>query len=77
MTARSILAVLAAMAALVAVGWWSWSNLAAVGWDLPGHLWAALIIGVVATIALGAGLMFLVFYSSRKGYDESARGPGA
>lgn len=29
----------------------------------------ALGLGVTITFALGAGLMFLVFYSSRKGYD--------
>lgn len=29
--------------------------------------------GAIATLALGAGLMFLVFYSSRKGYDDPDR----
>jgi hypothetical protein len=37
------------------------------------HGWTALIIGVVASIALGVGLMFLVFYSNRKGFDEIER----
>ena len=30
----------------------------------------ALGLGVAATMALGIGLMWLVFYSSRKGYDD-------
>ena len=34
------------------------------------HGWIAVGIGVVLTFAVGAGLMALVFYSSRKGYDD-------
>lgn len=33
----------------------------------------ALGVGVLVTVALGVGLMFLVFYSSRRGYDEPDR----
>jgi hypothetical protein len=33
---------------------------------------AALILGGVGTLALGAGLMALVFFSSRRGYDDAA-----
>ena len=32
--------------------------------------WFALTLGVLATLALGIGLMALVFISSRHGYDE-------
>jgi hypothetical protein len=32
--------------------------------------YVALAIGVVAATALGAGLMGLVFYSSRRGFDD-------
>lgn len=32
----------------------------------------ALVIGGVGTLILGGGLMALVFYSSRRGYDEAA-----
>ena len=47
-----------------------------VGWDTAdtgppmttaGYL--AMTFGIVATLALGTGLMALVFYSSRKGHD--------
>ena len=37
---------------------------------MPPAGWAALIIGVVLSIALGVGLMALVFHSNRKGHDE-------
>jgi uncharacterized Tic20 family protein len=36
--------------------------------------WLALVFGVVATLALGVGLMALMFISSRRGYDGSGRG---
>jgi hypothetical protein len=38
--------------------------------SLGMHGWIAIGIGVVVTFGVGAGLMTLVFYSSRKGYDE-------
>ena len=47
-----------------------------VGWDVPeGGTpmstmgWVAMIVGVVATLALGGSLMFLVFYSNRHRRD--------
>ena len=36
--------------------------------------WIAMGFGVVVTLALGVGLMALVFISSRRGYDELGRG---
>ena len=40
--------------------------------DIPlsGSGSAALIIGVVFTLILGVGLMALIFFSSRNGFDE-------
>jgi ABC-type multidrug transport system permease subunit len=35
--------------------------------------WLAMGFGVVVTLALGIGLMALVFISSRRGYDEAAQ----
>jgi hypothetical protein len=32
--------------------------------------WVALVLGVLVALALGFGLMALVFISSRSGYDE-------
>jgi hypothetical protein len=39
--------------------------------SLAGAL--AMIFGVVVALALGIGLMALVFLSNRRGYDEAAR----
>jgi hypothetical protein len=35
--------------------------------------WVAMGIGIIVTLALGIGLMALVFISSRRGYDEATR----
>ena len=34
------------------------------------HGWIALALGSVLSLALGIGLMALVFYSARRGYDD-------
>ena len=36
------------------------------------HGWLAMILGIVFTIVVGCGLMGLMFYSSRYGYNERA-----
>jgi hypothetical protein len=36
------------------------------------HGWIALTLGVFFSLLIGCGLMALVFYSSRRGYDERA-----
>ena len=36
------------------------------------HGWVAMILGIVVTSLVGFGLMGLMFYSSRHGYDERA-----
>ena len=45
------------------------------GWTLePGSMPISLVVpmmlGIVFSLVVGIGLMALVFYSSRKGYDE-------
>jgi hypothetical protein len=46
-----------------------------VGWDpeqdsaMTGRGYGAMALGIVATLALGIGLMTLVFYSNRSGRD--------
>ncbi|HEV8678717.1 MAG TPA: hypothetical protein VGQ90_05025 [Stellaceae bacterium] len=35
--------------------------------------WIAIVLGGLVTLALGIGLMALVFISSRRGYDEADR----
>jgi hypothetical protein len=46
----------------------AWSAMAGVSMSAYG--WTFLGLGVVVTVALGAGLMALVFYSSRHNYDR-------
>ena len=45
----------------------AWGLLAGVGISPVG--WLFLVLGVVVTVAVGAGLMGLLFYSSREGRD--------
>jgi flagellar basal body-associated protein FliL len=45
---------------------WTLAN----GTDVPTSAYAAMAFGVIISLAVGFGLMALVFYSSRKGYDE-------
>jgi hypothetical protein len=42
--------------------------------NMPAGLYVAMVLGVVFSIVVGSGLMALVFYSSRRGYDERASG---
>ena len=42
----------------------------AVDVDVPTWAWFAMAGGVTISILVGGGLMALIFYSSRKGYDE-------
>jgi hypothetical protein len=40
------------------------------GTDVPAFGYAAMVFGVIISLAIGFGLMALIFYSSRAGYDE-------
>lgn len=40
------------------------------GVHMSGFGWTFLVMGIVVTIGLGAGLMALVFYSSRHNMDQ-------
>jgi hypothetical protein len=50
---------------IVYVGW-TLGN----GADVPASGYVAMALGVIVSLAVGFGLMALIFYSSRKGYDE-------
>jgi hypothetical protein len=56
--------------ATAGVSFWAWDQLGSTEMDPQGY--AALVMGAVATLVIGGGLMWLVFYSSRHGYDERA-----
>ena len=69
-----ILFLLAMLAASSAVAFWVWRELEGVAIGMHG--WIAMALGAGGTFLLGAGLMALVFFSSRHGYDERANRPG-
>jgi len=61
------------LALLAVAGWGSYQ-----GWMLhsdtpmPASGYIAMTLGIVLSVVVGCGLMALLFYSSRKGYDEPA-----
>ena len=44
------------------------------GPDMPASLYVAMGLGIVFSILVGSGLMALVFYSHRNGFDSRAAG---
>jgi hypothetical protein len=64
--------VLAALIAMLGgalyIAYDTWSAFEGTGMSPLG--WTFLILGVVVSILVGAGLMGLVFYSARKNYDR-------
>jgi hypothetical protein len=63
-----VIAVLCALlAAACILGYLGWTSTET---SVPASGYIALVFGVVFSLIVGAGLMALVFYSSRKGYDE-------
>ena len=64
--------------ALLAAALWfaadAWVHLA--GDAIPTYGWFAIGGGVLFSLAVGGGLMALVFYSDRHGYDDLSGGDG-
>lgn len=61
----------ALLAMLIASGWYAaraWISVNGPPMPVVGYL--AMTLGVVFSLVVGCGLMALVFYSSRHGYDE-------
>jgi len=51
--------------------WFAVRSFTEVDSTMTGHGWFALVLGVVLSLLLGGGLMALVFFSSRRGYDDA------
>lgn len=66
--------VLVAMLGVLAYAVWGFQALWRMGGDTPMtiHGWIAMGLAFVLTGALAGGLMWLAFYSARKGYDDEA-----
>jgi hypothetical protein len=70
------IAILILLLLLAVAGTWAgyaWNELGDV--QMTGHGWAAMALGILFSLIVGIGLMGLVFYSSRKGYDEPPNKP--
>lgn len=65
----TIIIVLASLlAAVLVIDYFGWTS--AREPDVPTSGYVAMAMGVIFSLAVGFGLMALLFYSSRKGYDE-------
>lgn len=68
---KNLLAAVLSIVAIAAVSYWGLTVLVATqGVELSIHGKIALGIGVVFTMAVGFGLMALLFYSNKRGHDE-------
>ena len=65
---------IAGLLALLGVAIWvAYRQWTLVDVDMPGWAWAVIGLAVALSLLVGGGLMALIFYSSRKGYDEPPR----
>lgn len=65
------IAIVTMVGLLAWAGWYAvrtWNMLSGVGISATG--WVFIAVGVLVTVGLGAGLMALVFYSSRRDFDR-------
>ncbi len=67
-TGLTVAVLVALLTAAAATGLFIWRELDGV--EMSAHGWIALTLGAVITILVGGGLMALVFFSNRHGYDD-------
>jgi hypothetical protein len=74
-TAGKIVLVAAPLLIMLAAATWyaahAWTALS--GPPMPATGYVAMTIGIVFSLVVGCGLMALLFYSNRHGYDEPHR----
>jgi hypothetical protein len=73
-TLGTIALVVALLAILTAAGWFAahaWISVQ--GPPMPADGYIAMALGIIFSLVVGCGLMALLFYSSRHGYDEPHR----
>ncbi len=71
---RTALVAVPLLAILAAAGWFAvraWVTIS--GPSVPPAGYAAMAVGIVFSLLVGCGLMALLFYSNRHGYDEPYR----
>lgn len=66
------IAIVAILLAFLGVALWYAANawLSVSGPPMPTAGYVAMVLGIVFSLIVGCGLMALLFYSSRHGYDE-------
>jgi hypothetical protein len=70
---KSAFLILALLTILGVTLWWAIYARSAVDVEMSVHGYIAMILGIVFSLVIGCGLMGLMFYSSRHGYDEIDR----
>lgn len=73
---RSLYVIVPLFALLAAALWFAsaaWVRFS--GAAIPLYGWVAIAGGVLVSVIVGGGLMALVFYSARHGYDDSGDNP--
>lgn len=55
---------------LLGTGYFVYEGLSVGEGSVPSNFCIAMTLGIVFSFIVGVGLMALIFYSSRKGYDE-------
>ena len=70
-----VIGIVVPLFAILAAAIWfasqAWTGIS--GPPMPAAGYVAMILGVVFSLVVGCGLMALVFYSSRYGYDDQAQ----
>jgi len=68
-----IIPLVALLAASVWFAFYAWTAIEGPPMPVEGHV--AMWLGIVFSLVIGCGLMALVFYSSRRGYDDAVNRP--
>jgi hypothetical protein len=67
-------AIIVALFALLGASlWFAGRSFMLEGTPMPAEGYIAMAFGVVFSLVVGIGLMALIFYSSRRGFDEPAQ----
>ena len=73
MRAGTVATLSALLVLLLGAGYYAYRGLTIPGEAIPEDGYVALGLGVGFSLIVGCGLMALLFYSSRQGYDEPPR----
>ena len=73
MKAGIVAVIMSLLVTLGAVLIFAFTGLSLPGEPMPAQAWIAMTLGVAFSFVVGVGLMTLLFYSSRRGYDEPPR----